>query len=74
MIVGDKYRVVESPYKYRGVWPGFISAMDHYCGRVVTIRTIDFSSSGKLYVKIAEDGGRFWWSTEFLIPLKQRSE
>lgn len=74
MIVGDKYRVVENPYKYRGVWPGFISAMDHYCGRVVTIRTIDFSSSGKLYVKIVEDGGRFWWSTEFLIPLKQRSE
>lgn len=74
MIVGDKYRVVENPYKYRGVWPGFISAMDHYCGRVVTIRSIDLSSSGKLYVKIAEDGGRFWWATDFLIPLKQRSE
>lgn len=74
MMVGDKYRVVENPYKYRGVWPGFISAIDHYCGRVVTIRSIDFSHDGRLYVKLEEDSGRFWLSPEFLIPLKQRSE
>lgn len=74
MMVGDKYRVVENPYKYREVWPGFVADMDQYCGKVVTIRTIDFSSSGKLYVKIAEDGGMFWWAPDFLIPLTQRSE
>lgn len=74
MTVGDKYRVVENSYKYREVWPGFISSMDQYCGKVVTIRTIDFSNDGRLYVKLEEDSGRFWWSTEFLIPLTQRSE
>lgn len=74
MIVGDKYRVVGSPYKYRTVWPGFIVTMDQYCGKVVTIRSINFSHDGRLYVKLEEDSGMFWWSTEFLIPLKQRSE
>lgn len=74
MTVGDKYRVAENPRKYRMVWPGFISSMDQYCGKVVTIRSINFSHDGRLYVKLEEDSGRFWWSTEFLIPLKQRSE
>lgn len=74
MMVGDKYRVVENPSKYRMVWPRFVVDMDQYCGKVVTIRLIDFSPSGRLYVKIAEDGGRFWWATDFLIPLTQRSE
>ena len=74
MTVGDKYRVIENPSKYRGVWPGFIGVMDQYCGKVVTIRSIDFSHDGRLYVKLEEDSGRFWWSPEFLIPLKQRSE
>lgn len=74
MMVGDKYRVVENPYKYREVWPGFIGNMDQYCGKVVTIRSINFSHDGWLYVKLEEDSGRFWWSSEFLIPLKQRSE
>lgn len=74
MTVGDKYRVVENPRKYRMMWPGFIGDMDQYCGKVVTIRTIDFSLSGKLYVNIVEDGGRFMWAPDFLIPLAQRSE
>lgn len=74
MIVGDKYRVVENSYKYRMVWPGFIGVMDQYCGKVVTIRSIDFSHDGRLYVKLEEDFGRFWWAPDFLIPLTQRSE
>lgn len=74
MMVGDKYRVVENPDKYRMVWPGFIETMDQYCGKVVTIRSIGFSHDGWPYVKLEEDFGGFWWSTEFLIPLKQRSE
>lgn len=74
MMVGDKYRVLENPYKYREVGPGFVADMDQYCGKVVTIRSIDFSHDSLLYVKLEEDSGRFWWSTEFLIPLKQRSE
>lgn len=74
MMVGDKYRVVENPRKYRMVRPRFILDMDQYCGKVVTIRSINFSHDGRLYVKLEEDSGRFWWSTEFLIPLKQRSE
>lgn len=74
MTVGDKYRVVGNPYKYRTVGPGFVGDMDQYCGKVVTIRSIGFSHDGRLYVKLEEDSGMFWWSTEFLIPLKQRSE
>lgn len=74
MMIGDKYKVVENPDKYRMVWPGFIRDMDQYCGKVVTIRAINFSHDGWLYVKLKEDSGRFWWATDFLIPLVQRSE
>lgn len=74
MRVGDKYVVVENSDKYRTVWPGFVVDMDQYCGKVVTIHTIEFSHDGRLYVKLKEDVGRFWWSTDFLIPLSQRSE
>lgn len=74
MMVGDKYRVVENPDKYRHVRPGFVTAMDQYCGKVVTIREIIFSRDGRPYVKLKEDSGRFWWTTDFLTPLAQRSE
>ena len=74
MMVGDKYMVVENPDKYRPVWPGFVTDMDQYCGKIVTIRSINFSPRGKLCVKLEEDYGRFWWATDFLTPLVQRSE
>lgn len=74
MMVGDKYRVVENPYKYREVWPGFVADMDQYCGKVVTIGFPLVQYNGRLYIKIVEDGGRFLWATDFLIPLAQRSE
>lgn len=74
MAVGDKYRVVGNPYKYRTVWPGFVGDMDQYCGKVVTIRSICAYTGGKLCVKLEEDYGRFWWATDFLTPLVQRSE
>ena len=74
MMVGDKYRVIENPDKCRPVRPGFVTDMDQYCGKVVTIRAINFSHDGRPYIKLEEDYGRFWWGTDFLIPLTQRSE
>ena len=71
MMVGGKYRVVENPDKYRHVWPHFVTDMDQYCGKVVTIRAINFSHDGRICVKLEEDYGMFWWGTDFLIPLAQ---
>lgn len=73
MQVEDKFRVVENPSVYREIWPRFVFDMDEYCGKVITISSIHHRAEGEYY-KIKEDGGRFWWGQNFLIPLSQRSE
>lgn len=69
MGVGDKVIVVSDPTPYRG--HGFITRMDAYCGKIVTIKAI---YPPYRTASIVEDGGLYIWVLEWFRPMKQRTE
>lgn len=69
MDVGDKVIVASDPTPYRG--RGFITRMNAYCGKIVTIKTI---YPKHRMASIVEDKGLYIWELEWFRPLKQRTE
>ena len=66
---GDKAIVrMDLTNKEKGTWPEFVSEMEAYVGREVTVVR---RYPGDKTFSIVEDGGRFSWIDSWLIPVEK---